>query len=165
MTEFRVGRHPDFPLYDICSDGSVVSHVHSRPRTLKPIKCGKYLGFTLVDRNGRPRRVYLHRLVTEVFHGPQPDGQEARHLDGNKSNNSEGNLDWGTRSQNMQDKVLHGTAPQGERHGSAKLTDAAVIDMRNRSAVGASITDLTSIFGVSRMTCWRVVKRKLWTHI
>jgi hypothetical protein len=126
---------------------------------------GKYVGFTLVDLTGGLRRIYLHHLVGEAFHGRCPEGMEWRHLDGNRANNAENNLEPGTRAQNMQDKVLHGTAPRGERHPAAKLTNDAVLKMREARVGGASITQLSQLFGVSRMTCSRVVNRRLWSHI
>ena len=58
----------------------------------------------------RPRKaVTVHALVLEAFVGPKPDGMEARHLDGDQTNNRPDNLRWGTRSENALDKVGHGT--------------------------------------------------------
>lgn len=158
-------RHPNFPRYGVSADGTITSYVHKRPRVLRPIQTGKYVGLTILDRDGVIRRIYVHHLVGEVFHGKCPLGMEWRHLDGNRLNNGEANLAHGTRSQNMQDKVLHGTAPIGERHPGAKLNDDAVVAMRRARAAGASLTRLSREFGVSRMTCSRVVNHRLWTHI
>jgi hypothetical protein len=51
----------------------------------------------------------VHRAVVLAFDGPPPTTQhtDIRHLDGVKSNNRLHNLKWGTRSENMQDVVLH----------------------------------------------------------
>lgn len=51
----------------------------------------------------------VHSLVMEAFAGPRPEGCEIRHLNGNPADNSIGNLAYGTRSENVQDAVLHGT--------------------------------------------------------
>lgn len=158
-------RHPDFPDYVVGRDGEVTSHVHTRPRVLHPIGMGKYQGFTLRDKTGRLRRIYHHRLVIETFHGPCPPGQEARHRDGDPGNNSADNLIWGTRAQNMRDKESHGTAPQGERHPMAKLTEADVREIRRLHADGVGLPDLMARFGVTRMTCWRAATGRQWTHI
>lgn len=157
--------HPEFPDYVVYADGSVVSHVHSTPRRLSPIRMGKYVGLQLRDRFGVCRKIYLHRLVTETFRGQPAPGQEARHRDGNRQHNAESNLHWGTRAENMRDKDAHGTSPKGMRHPGAKLTDAAVIEMRAMRSVGASLPELMAKFGVSRMTCWRAVTGRLWSHI
>lgn len=52
----------------------------------------------------------VHQLVCESFHGARPDWATlARHLDGDRSNNTPGNVAWGTHSQNNLDAVAHGT--------------------------------------------------------
>lgn len=66
-----------------------------------------YLYVTLGYGNRRTRTV--HSLVLRAFHGPRPEGVEARHLDGNQLNNSAVNLTWGTHSENLRDTVKHGT--------------------------------------------------------
>lgn len=68
-------------------------------------------GYRYVMLNARGE-CYSHkvaRLVLETFVGPCPDGMECRHLDGNKLNDDLENLCWGTRYENIQDKVIHGT--------------------------------------------------------
>lgn len=55
------------------------------------------------------RQRSVHQLVCEAFHGACPDGQEARHLDGDSLNNCASNLAWGTHSANLLDAVEHGT--------------------------------------------------------
>lgn len=61
-------------------------------------------------RDGKQRATPVHVLVALAFHGPRPEGMEVRHLDGTRTNNRPENLAWGTHSENMQDKVAHGTA-------------------------------------------------------
>jgi HNH endonuclease len=67
----------------------------------------------------------IHRLVCIAFHGvpPSPTTQ-ARHLDGNPSNNDPLNLCWGTQVENWADRKAHGNGIEGEKHHAAKLTDA-----------------------------------------
>lgn len=157
--------HVEFPRYTVASDGAVVSHVSRTARMLRPIRMGLYVGFQLLDSAGTRRNVYQHRLVTEVFHGAAPAGGESRHRDGTRTNNSAANLHWGTRSQNMRDKEAHGTAPKGERHPQAKLTDEQVRLIREWHAAGVSPTVAMNTFGISRMTHWRAAARRSWTHI
>ncbi len=71
-----------------------------------------YLTVTLW-RDGRQHNMLAHRLVVTAFIGEQPDGEEVRHRDGDRLNNSADNLEWGTRSANILDQVDHGT------HGNA----------------------------------------------
>lgn len=59
--------------------------------------------------DNRPVTRMVHHLVLEVFAGPRGEGQQARHLDGDKTNNVPSNLAWGTGSENILDQVAHGT--------------------------------------------------------
>lgn len=161
----RLATHLRFPKYVICGDGTVTSLVHKRPRDLKPIRMGEYQGFTLVNSDGVLQRVYLHRLVAETFHGAPQAGEEVRHKDGIKEHCWADNLCWGTRSQNMQDKIAHGTAPLGEKHGGAKLTDGEVRLIRDLCRRGLLQKDAAEQFGVAQMTISRIVNNKLWRHL
>lgn len=88
---------------------------------------------TVIDINGKQRRYrsnmrkmsvnprgghlqlgkdgFVHRLVARTFIGPCPPGLEVRHKDGDPTNNHVDNLEYGTRAQNMQDRVKHGNNP------------------------------------------------------
>jgi hypothetical protein len=165
MSDLEERRLSQFPKYRVRADGSVISEVHRQPRVLKPIRAGEYLGLSLADATGTIRRVYVHRLVAEAFYGPPPAGHEVRHLDGNRYNNAATNVCWGARSENARDKNRHGTSPTGERHPHARLTDAAVREMRQLHRNGASLPSLVARFGVSRMTCWRAATGRSWSHL
>lgn len=52
---------------------------------------------------------HVHRLVLSTFNGPAPEGMQVRHLNGDRSDITLGNLAWGTQLQNMQDQRRHGT--------------------------------------------------------
>lgn len=60
-------------------------------------------------RDGTVTVARVHRLVLEAFRGPQPDGMEGCHNDGNPTNNRLNNLRWDTQSENQRDSVRHGT--------------------------------------------------------
>lgn len=59
-------------------------------------------GYQVVQlwQDGRPKTRLVHRLVTEAFLGPVPNGCEVNHKDGNKLNNSCANLEYVTHSEN-----------------------------------------------------------------
>lgn len=110
-----------------CYEVSDQGHIRSLDRVVKssraqwPVR-GRILnpsplrsGHLVVDlgRAWRSRRV--HRLVLEAFAGPCPSGMEALHGDGDPSNNRIQNLRWGTRSENIQDAIRHGTHPATNR--------------------------------------------------
>lgn len=67
-----------------------------------------YRCVTLYGR-GKPGKQLAHHLVLEAFVGPRPPGKEGCHGDRDRAHNDVDNLRWGTRSDNMQDAVRHGT--------------------------------------------------------
>lgn len=86
-----------------------------------------------VTVDGKLQKATTGRFVCEAFHGSCPDGKEACHQDGNSSNDTPENLYWGTREQNMQDAIRHGTLKclqRGEKAPHAKLDSAAVTAIR-----------------------------------
>lgn len=69
-------------------------------------------GYRTVELSLMGRRSFrlVHNLVIESHGGgPKPDGLWTRHLDGNPAHNHRPNLAYGTWSENMLDKVAHGT--------------------------------------------------------
>lgn len=60
-------------------------------------------------RDGRGTTKAVHQIVAAAFLGPTPEGQEIRHMDGNRQNNRFGNLMHGTSRENKLDMILHGT--------------------------------------------------------
>src|SRR5574343_1484931 len=73
-------------IYEISDRGNVR---RAQPlRMLKGSNDGKsYLRVNL-SINGRVTTRYIAHMVLEAFVGPRPEGNEARHLDGNPLNNS-----------------------------------------------------------------------------
>lgn len=107
----------------------------------------------------------VHALVLTAFKGACPANHECRHLDGDGTNNRLVNLQWGTRLENREDRVRHGTETCGEKHPSAKLTAESVRKIREASASGKRRKDLAILFGVSVHTIKRVVGRSMWKHV
>jgi HNH endonuclease/NUMOD4 motif len=102
-------------LYEVSDDGRVCSYYFGRVHLLSPgVKSNGYALVILCLRRVQ-RSHTVHTLVTRAFIGPCPDGQEVRHLDGNRLNNRLANLAYGTRSENVLDSVRHGTHPSCAR--------------------------------------------------
>jgi hypothetical protein len=59
-----------------------------------------YLQVTLNLNNTR-KKIYIHRLVWEMFNGPIPKGYEIDHINCNKADNQISNLQLMTRKENM----------------------------------------------------------------
>lgn len=123
-------------------------------------------GYRSVDLfDGTHWKLYqVHRLVLAAFVGACPHGMESRHLDGDKTNNSRLNLAWGTHAENMADQVRHGTRARGTSMPTAKLTEAAVVEIRRRCK-HASLRALSREFGVTPEAIRGVVRGLTWAHV
>lgn len=100
--------------YEVSDQGRVRSWLPTKqrlplPNLLVQIESEKgYLRVQLSGPDGRRNR-RVHALVLEAFVGPCPEGMQTRHMDGDKANNTLGNLSWGTPSENILDCVRLGT--------------------------------------------------------
>lgn len=108
-------------LYEVSDQGRVRSA--PRPKTrgglLRPGGHRSGHLHVVLSRAGRVCTRQVHRLVLEAFTGPCPEGQECRHLNGDPADNRHVNLCWGTRSENVQDMIRHGTHnPYGGRRSA-----------------------------------------------
>ncbi len=57
-------------------------------------------------------------------------------------------------------------SPAGTRNHNARLTEEAVVEIRERYAAGGiSQLDLGAEFGVSEYAVWRILRRRGWTHV
>jgi hypothetical protein len=118
MADWR--KHPKYQSYEVSDEGQVRSldrlvanrwggqHL-VQGRTLATfVRKGGYLGGNLSD-GGRRVNFEVHVMVAEAWHGERPGGMHVRHLDGDKMNNAPSNLQWDTISENMLDKIRHGS--------------------------------------------------------
>lgn len=144
---------PGHICYRAGDDGSIWSQASQRmnvPRTngtwtkLRPHRQKAY-GHMIIYL-GRCRCYNVHKLILETFVGLAPEGMECRHLNGDAGDNRLVNLAWGTRKENHDDSIRHGTASclrggeffggkkgwdyvehkAGEKHHRAKLSDEQV---------------------------------------
>ena len=99
--------------YSATEDGGVYSHVTNKVIKPKNHPNG-YLMVCLIGDDGSRNYELVHRLVCKAYHGV-PDGKlDVNHIDCNKKNNVPSNLEWCTRSENMQHAIRHGLL-EGQR--------------------------------------------------
>ncbi len=156
-TEFRL--IPNNPGYRINSIGVVQSRLATGGRgtnrltsnwhTLKPSVCSGYF-MVILSYGGKRCNKFIHRLVLETFVGPCPTGQEARHLNDDKSDCRLENLCWGTPKENGEDKVRNGSSMPGEKHPMARLTKQDVLEVRRLLRSGVPQRTVAHQFHVSR---------------
>lgn len=115
-------------FYQVSSDGRVRSvdrKVPAYPGTMRTapgvelvqtVEPDGYRRLAITDDSGKKHTPRVHSLICETFHGPRPTSKhEVRHLNGIRTDNRAENLAWGTRSENMQDALRHGTHPQAKK--------------------------------------------------
>jgi len=107
----------------------------------------------------------IHSIVLESFGGPRPKGNDCCHIDGNKRNNSRCNLRWGTRRENVQDSINHGTCAFGEDVHFAKLKKESVIRIREMFDGGVICKDIAKQFNISIPQANRIGNRKSWKQL
>lgn len=127
-----------------CVDSTIIRSdgkpYHIKSKILKPfiIKCGYAVFEFKGDIN---KHLLIHRAVLETFN-PVVDMKnlQVNHIDGNKSNNLLTNLEWVTRSENMQHAMKNGLFnPQnryGEKHPLCKLTEQQVNEIKEKLIAG-----------------------------
>jgi hypothetical protein len=127
------------------------------------------------------KQTTAQRVAWELTHGPIPAGQFALHRCDNPSCVRPSHLFLGTHQDNMADMVGKGRAasgersawhlypdrvPRGEANGMSKLTADKVRAIRSQHAQRiASLAVIAAMFGVSRSTAKRIVRRDTWRHI
>ncbi len=141
-------------------------------------------------------RVGAHRYAYELTYGPIPAGMCVCHRCDNPPCCNPAHLFLGTKADNNHDTKAKGRAARGDNHGThlhpesvprgaqhhtvlhperrprgkanklAKLTDAAVMTLRQMYARHeATQTELARLFGVRQTTISRIVLRQSWTHV
>lgn len=120
-----------------------------------------YLTVSMCHQNVRRTRS-VHSLICEAFHGPKPfPSAQVRRLDGTRDNSVPTNLLWGTQEENWQDRRVHGTSSEGERHWASKLTDAEREHLRWAIAQGlCSQRHAARVLGMSQATVYAIAHSK-----
>lgn len=166
---------PGFPGYEVSNKGRVRSFwgkgakaaVHSKAPIILKQKLDRSTGrFNVILRSAGGARTTekVHRLVLFAFVGSPGLGLESRHGPNGRLDNSLGNLSWGTRQDNMKDRVRDGTQQRGERHGQAKLTDEKVRAIKKMLRSKTQAT-LASEFGVDPSIISNINTGRLWSHV
>lgn len=114
----------------------------------------------------RPKlRVQAHRFSWSIANGPIPKGLCVLHRCDNRSCVRPDHLFLGTNDDNVQDRVNKGRSAHGETQGSAKLTNEAVIEIRQRHSLGESCGALAKKHGMHAGNIRALLLRKTWKHV
>jgi hypothetical protein len=91
--------------YSASDDGRIFSHKSQRFLKARPLPKG-YLRVQLVGSGGSIKDYLIHRLVCAAYHGLSD--LDVNHKDCNKANNHPDNLEWCSKSENMQHANANG---------------------------------------------------------
>lgn len=154
----EIWKDTDVEGYRVSNLGRVMSLKQNDVKILKPGETGPQAkigeGYLVVHIGGRLRKV--SHLVLEAFVGPRPKRMEACHFpDRNRKNNRLDNLRWGSKSENMQDAIKHGTMKHqimyGTKNWNTKYPLSLINKLRRLYKTGKySQSELAIRFGVSR---------------
>lgn len=120
-----------FPNYEVSNLG----RVRNRNGYVLKLKFDRRCDYYLACLSAYPKvhERAVHQLVMHAFVGPQAKGIEVRHLNGIATDNRVTNLAYGTKADNMQDAIRHGTFPVLEQRPGSKLTRAQAIEIYTSS--------------------------------
>jgi len=91
----------NYPNYKVSSNGRVINK--NTGKILKPRRGSNgYLRVSLYDPSVKKQKdLSIHRLVADTFYDGEHEHLDVNHIDGCKTNNFVGNLEWCTRSENL----------------------------------------------------------------
>ncbi len=156
--------------YQVSNIGRVrswVNNVGNRRKEPKALRLNTRRGYATIWLSwfGQGKRYLVHRLVASAFmEKPRPD-QQINHINGIKNDNTVGNLEWVTASENVQHAVAVLGAQswqQGENHPRAKLTYAQVDEIRLALLRGESGAEIARRYGVHKDTISYIRRGKSW---
>ena len=124
-----------------------------------------YIRMSLRDGSNRRQR-YAHVLVALAFLGPCPQGKEVNHINGIKTDNRLGNLEYLTSGENQVHAFRTGLKQpsNGEHHYGSKLTNDQVLRIRSYEGWFTQ-NELAAMFGVSQPNIGMILRRLTWQHI
>lgn len=121
-------------------------------------------------RAGKSVVFRIHRIVaTEFLENPE-NKPTVNHKDGNKTNNSVSNLEWATRSENMQHACDNGLkiSTKGVAQQDAKLNDDIVRlikkEYRPRDRE-FGVRGLARKYAISHPEISKILSGKAWKHV
>lgn len=150
-------------LYSVSEYGEVLSHRvwnGKKNRVLK--QHANSFGYPTVTltKNGRRKKVFIHKLVAHHFLGEKPKGLQIRHLDGNKMNNHFTNLAYGTSKENAEDRRVHNRTASGSRIGTSKLSEHEVVEIRSAYKKRGDMVKLAKKYNVSCANIYYIITNK-----
>lgn len=150
--------------YKVTSLSRVIAYREGRkPQVLRKALTEKeYHSVKLTDKSGGKWDARVHVLVAIAF-VPNPENKpEVNHIDGVKVNNLPYNLEWNTRTENIEHARKSGLLPKGESVHFSKLVSSQVLEIFNSLL---SQGKLAKKYGVGKSSINAIKTGKSWCHI
>jgi hypothetical protein len=164
--------------YVVSTTGRVISFRRKEPKYLGLRDNGTGYLYTQLDKNGKQKNKYIHRLVAEAFISNPENKSQVNHINGIKTDNRVENLEWSTKDENirhsweigLREKVRkimqkRGQDSFGEKHPRSTVTEAQVLEIRKLYSDGMKPKHISDTTKVSYYTVSNIVQRKSWRHL
>lgn len=149
--------------YAVTNDGRVFNCKTNRRLKVDVSNRGYYR--ITVCKDNKPKKFSIHRLVAELFI-PNPNNYETvNHINGDKSDNHVGNLEWMSQVQNQEHAVAAGLCPRGSANGNSKYQEDFIHAVCNFISKGYSRGEVISLTGITKSAFDDIRRRKTWKHI
>ncbi len=146
---------PNYPQYKVNAFGAIIGP--SGKLLQNQYKDSGHAYITVGSRSSR-KNLHIHHAVLTAFRGEKPEGMEARHLNGNASDNRLSNLAWGTRHEQRDDDKRNQVI---RRPKDLTLNTESVIAIRQLCG-SASSRFVGELFGVSHTTILKIWRGERW---
>lgn len=138
-------------LYEVSNYGRVksVAHVscgrHFKEKILKGGKFSNGYLFACLRKDGSNKNHLVHRLVAVAFLDNPENLPEVNHKDGNRTNNRLENLEWCSRSYNLEHALLIGLMPS-----QCKIRRSVIVKRGEKIATFETMKDCAEFFGFKK---------------
>jgi hypothetical protein len=150
-------------LYMASEDGRIYSVRAGRYLTPSTTPSG-YFGVNI--RRTRITHKKVHRLIAETFLPAQEGKPDVNHKNGIKTDNRVDNLEWVTRSENIQHSInVTRTFPLGEKRSWAILNNKDVLEIKSLLKKGERVSKIAKQFNVSVSTIRKIINGLMWKHV
>lgn len=154
--------------YDVSTEGRVRNHKNRKILALGKKKNGYYIANIRIHKS-KQKNFYIHRLVAVAFiENPDPENfKEVNHIDGDKSNNCDENLEWVSSSYNQKHAFKIGLKKpmSGEKNPNSEHSDDEIRKICEMIESGMTNKEIHKKTGVKKSVINSIRNRRRWVHI